>query len=40
MACGVGTCKGCAVHNNKKKYKYVCSDGPVFDAEEIFGGGA
>ena len=40
MACGVGTCKGCAVHDGNEEYKYVCSDGPVFDGEEIFGGRA
>ncbi len=38
MACGMGTCKGCAVHAPKGGFKYVCSDGPVFDAREIFGG--
>lgn len=37
MACGMGTCKGCAVHDRKGEYKYVCSDGPVFVADEIFG---
>ena len=40
MACGMGTCKGCAVHDGKGEYRYVCSDGPVFDAEVVFGGGA
>jgi dihydroorotate dehydrogenase electron transfer subunit len=40
MACGMGTCKGCAVHDGKGEFCYVCSDGPVFDAETIFGGGA
>jgi len=34
MACGVGTCLGCAV-KTKKGYKMVCKDGPVFDAKEI-----
>ena len=38
MACGVGTCKGCAVHGADNKFKYVCSDGPVFDARDIWGG--
>jgi dihydroorotate dehydrogenase electron transfer subunit len=38
MACGMGTCKGCAVHERGGRYKYVCSDGPVFDAREVFGG--
>jgi dihydroorotate dehydrogenase electron transfer subunit len=39
MACGMGTCKGCAVLAASGDYKYVCSDGPVFPAAEIFGGG-
>ncbi len=38
MACGMGTCKGCAVHGADGKFKYVCSDGPVFDARAIWGG--
>jgi dihydroorotate dehydrogenase electron transfer subunit len=38
MACGMGTCKGCAVHAADGKFRYVCSDGPVFDAQAIFGG--
>jgi len=37
MACGMGTCKGCAVMTTDGTYKYVCYDGPVFDAERIFG---
>lgn len=39
MACGVGSCKGCAIPSAKGGFLYVCSDGPVFDAEEIYGGG-
>jgi len=42
MACGIGVCLGCAVktrpHREKpdnKVYQMVCSDGPVFDAEDI-----
>jgi dihydroorotate dehydrogenase electron transfer subunit len=38
MACGMGTCKGCAVLGADGKYRYVCADGPVFEAAEIFGG--
>jgi dihydroorotate dehydrogenase electron transfer subunit len=38
MACGMGTCKGCAVHAADGKFRYVCSDGPVFDAKTIYGG--
>ncbi|MDP8299073.1 MAG: dihydroorotate dehydrogenase electron transfer subunit [Candidatus Tantalella remota] len=34
MACGIGACRGCAV-KTKNGYKLVCSDGPVFDAQEI-----
>ena len=34
MACGIGACKGCAVET-VSGYKMVCSDGPVFAAEEI-----
>ncbi|MFC1480000.1 dihydroorotate dehydrogenase electron transfer subunit [Candidatus Omnitrophota bacterium] len=34
MACGVGSCRGCAVRT-KDGYKLVCKDGPVFDAQEI-----
>ena len=37
MACGVGACFGCSrpVGGSNKK---VCKDGPVFPAEEVFGG--
>ena len=34
MACGIGTCLGCAV-KTKDGYKMVCKDGPVFDAKDI-----
>ncbi len=37
MACGMGTCKGCAVMTTEGHYEYVCYDGPVFDATRIFG---
>jgi dihydroorotate dehydrogenase electron transfer subunit len=40
MACGMGTCKGCAVMTTAGNYKYVCSDGPVFAATEIYGASA
>ena len=36
MACGMGTCKGCAVMGTDGKYHYVCHDGPVFDASLIY----
>jgi dihydroorotate dehydrogenase electron transfer subunit len=42
MACGIGVCLGCAVrtkeHRGEKEsrfYKMVCSDGPVFQSEEV-----
>lgn len=34
MACGIGTCLGCAV-KTRTGYKMVCKDGPVFDAREV-----
>lgn len=34
MACGVGACLGCAIPA-KDGYLKVCSDGPVFTAEEL-----
>jgi dihydroorotate dehydrogenase electron transfer subunit len=36
MACGMGTCKGCAVMGTDGNYKYVCYDGPVFEAASIY----
>ena len=38
MACGMGTCKGCAVLAADGQYKYVCSDGPVFESSQIWSG--
>lgn len=41
MACGIGVCLGCAVKSaphdkeENKDYRMVCSDGPVFDSNEI-----
>lgn len=36
MACGTGLCKGCAVKAaNEDKYYHVCSDGPVFRADDV-----
>ncbi|MDR0953022.1 MAG: dihydroorotate dehydrogenase electron transfer subunit [Elusimicrobiota bacterium] len=37
MACGMGVCQGCPVEvkNKDTKYKMVCKDGPVFNAEDI-----
>ncbi len=34
MACGIGACFSCVV-NTKKGFRRICSDGPVFPAEEI-----
>jgi len=34
MACGFGSCLGCAVET-KDGYKMVCKDGPVFPIEQI-----
>ena len=39
MPCGVGACAGCVVKTKKNKtfeYKKVCSDGPIFDAREVY----
>jgi dihydroorotate dehydrogenase (NAD+) catalytic subunit len=37
MACGMGSCKGCAIFGGKngKELRHVCSDGPAFDAKWI-----
>ena len=38
MACGLGACVGCAIKIKDGEgftYKKVCSDGPVFDANEV-----
>lgn len=34
MACGIGICLGCAVPTTGP-YRYVCTDGPVFDAARL-----
>jgi len=34
MACGVGACLGCAIEA-REGYVKVCSDGPVFSADEL-----
>jgi len=34
MACGTGNCQGCAVKTGDS-YKMVCSDGPVFNINDI-----
>lgn len=39
MGCGIGACYSCVCHSSKQgdehSYKKVCSDGPVFAAEEV-----
>lgn len=38
MGCGLGACRGCAVKVRAPEgavYKRVCTDGPVFNAEEV-----
>ncbi|MGB2820485.1 MAG: dihydroorotate dehydrogenase electron transfer subunit, partial [Phycisphaerae bacterium] len=40
MACGMGTCQSCIVKLRARgepgwQYKLVCTDGPVFNAEDI-----
>lgn len=35
MACGFGACLGCAVPVQRGGYAHVCTDGPVFAAEEL-----
>lgn len=34
MACGIGICLGCVVPG-RDGFRYVCTHGPVFDAEEL-----
>ncbi len=36
MACGLGACLSCTCETNGGKRKKVCTDGPVFRAEEVF----
>jgi dihydroorotate dehydrogenase electron transfer subunit len=37
MACGMGACLGCAVESRWEptRYLHACTDGPVFDADDI-----
>jgi dihydroorotate dehydrogenase electron transfer subunit len=36
MACGVGACMGCVIEiTGEKKYARVCTEGPVFNSNEI-----
>ena len=34
MGCGFGACMGCSI-KTKTRWKRVCKDGPVFNAEDI-----
>ncbi|MGL5955319.1 MAG: dihydroorotate dehydrogenase electron transfer subunit [Brevinema sp.] len=36
MACGVGACMGCTVEGRDHQALKVCTEGPVFPAEEVF----
>ncbi len=36
MGCGTGGCLGCAVEGRDGRRYKVCTDGPVFPAEEVF----
>jgi NAD(P)H-flavin reductase len=35
MACGAGACLGCTI-NTVKGYRHCCSDGPIFNAQELY----
>ncbi len=39
MACGFGVCLGCALPvkgtSNEERFKHICSDGPIFNMEEV-----
>lgn len=35
MACGFGTCRGCAIPATGGGYRHVCQDGPVFPVEDV-----
>lgn len=37
MACGLGACLSCSIDTADGRRK-VCKDGPVFDAQKVFGG--
>jgi len=37
MPCGFGVCGACAVPVRTRGWKMACVDGPVFDAEELWG---
>jgi dihydroorotate dehydrogenase electron transfer subunit len=35
MACGIGVCLGCAIPARSRPFRYVCSNGPVFDSTDV-----
>lgn len=35
MPCGFGVCMGCVVKTTDGRYRRVCKEGPVFDANEV-----
>ena len=35
MACGIGVCLGCAIPARSRPFRYVCNNGPVFDASDV-----
>ncbi len=35
MGCGIGTCQGCVVRSSSGEWIKSCTDGPVFDREEL-----
>lgn len=35
MGCGFGVCLGCAIKTPDNTFKYVCKDGPVFEAKDV-----
>ncbi|MGL4676862.1 MAG: hypothetical protein ACRCWI_04250 [Brevinema sp.] len=37
MACGVGACMGCTIKGHNDRTLKVCTEGPIFLAEEVFG---
>ncbi len=39
MACGIGVCLGCAIPARSRPFRYVCSNGPVFDAADVLDAG-
>ncbi len=35
MGCGFGICYSCVIQSRKNGYQKVCTDGPIFDMDEI-----